>query len=988
MSKLLSEISNSNSSQSQSSDQIVLYTQKSKEKICQTQKIQIQNETPLSTKGNVKSYCRFRPNYTVFNCINRFTIENNNKTLSVDFTPDSERNNPSKQNRVIYNFTEIFGPGTKNEVIFDKICKENIQQIFSKQKNALIFVYGITNSGKTYTVTGDSEKSGILQLSLIMLFNEFDKLRKNNSLWQLTCTYIEIYNEEVFDLLSKDRKKLKIGGSSKFFPQGAIVKNIEEKKDFEPILEFGHQNRSKGETNANPFSSRSHSIFRVELSYKGNKFQNKHIEPTSLCIVDLAGAERVSKSGVSGNGIKEAGNINTSLLCLKKCFDAMEANSKINCPEKKVIVPVRESKLTQLFKEYFAAHQNISIICTINPDKNEMNDIRSVLNFGSHAMKVKTVKSWIKINKNISPSKPGSRDNSPLPKDLKRYRMYTNKKYLIRNYINSNEKDSKVKEDSYSNNSSFNSEKGDIFHSSKKMSNIKLISGKKNEHHYSPFIINKHIHINDENSNNNTKINEERKKCTTNPFQLLSTNKFFVKFSASKERQNLEKQFKEKQIEMKEKISKRGDELKQAFYNYIKKMYYHNLNQNIEIYENQCKNIDFYEIESILSKKNNNVCNLSNPFIKNFEEDKKILNKNLKICVDNNIMFPPQLDNTRTTNQIMEDLLDIKLDNENEHDHTKIQEYLDRSYEQYQTTKFKAYFGIGESLVKKAEDKINSKAKEIIMNKFNSLNNDIEMVDKPDKKEIEKKDESKDELLEKEYNFKRKNKKIQEKNENNENLKIQNKDNKDNKDNKENIDDNIINEKEEENKKKYIKNDYSNPDEQSLSDDKSEDEKGKINKKKRKKSKKRNKSKKQKTQEEDDESKDNNQEKKNKTNKNKKQKEQEEEDESKNEEIKDNKEEVIENNDEEEEISSKNTNQVYPKKKRNKKKESKNSSISSDDNSDNEKSILVEKNRRKKKNKKKKIESDNENEDDSLSDDNANIKPPKTRKGKSKKRRH
>ena len=520
------------------------------------------------------------------------------------------------------------------------------------------------------------------------------------------------------------------------------------------------------------------------------------------------------------------------------------------------------------------------------------------------------------------------------------------------------------------------------------MPNIKLISGKKNEHHYSPFIINKHIHINDENSNNNTKINEERKKCTTNPFQLLSTNKFFVKFSASKERQNLEKQFKEKQIEMKEKISKRGDELKQAFYNYIKKMYYHNLNQNIEIYENQCKNIDFYEIESILSKKNNNVFNLSNPFIKNFEEDKKILNKNLKICVDNNIMFPPQLDNTRTTNQIMEDLLDIKLDNENEHDHTKIQEYLDRSYEQYQTTKFKAYFGIGESLVKKAEDKINSKAKEIIMNKFNSLNNDIEMVDKPDKKEIEKKDESKDELFEKEYNFKRKNKKIQEKNENNENLKIQNKDNKDNKDNKENIDDNIINEKEEENKKKYIKNDYSNPDEQSLSDDKSEDEKGKINKKKRKKSKKRNKSKKQKTQEEDDESKDNNQEKKNKTNKNKKQKEQEEEDESKNEEIKDNKEEVIENNDEEEEISSKNTNQVYPKKKRNKKKESKNSSISSDDNSDNEKSILVEKNRRKKKNKKKKIESDNENEDDSLSDDNANIKPPKTRKGKSKKRRH
>ena len=946
MSKLLIQISNSNSSQSINSDNANLISPKRQDKSPNSQKIVIQNETPLSTKGNVKSYCRIRPNNTIFNCLgNKIEILNNNKTLSVDFTPDSERNNPLKQNKVLYNFTDIFGTSTSNKEIFEIVCRESIEQFFSKQKNFLIFVYGITNSGKTYTISGNLNGGGILQHSLYFLGEEFEKLRSNNSLWQLTCTYVEIYNEEIYDLLSIERKKLKIGGSSNFYPKGAIVKNIEKRKDFDNILILGEQNRAKGETKSNPFSSRSHSIFRVELSYKGNVFQNKKIEPVSMCLVDLAGAERVSKSGVNGSGIKETGNINTSLLCLRKCFNAMEANSKINCIEKKVIVPVRESKLTSLFQEYFAPHQNISIICTINPDKKEINDIRRVLDFGSHAMKVKTVKSWIKINKDLNSIKTESRENSPF---LKRYRMYTNKKYIFKHNIHSNEKDRKVREDNDSNNSSFNSDSSHKFKSSKKIQNIKIIKYKKYEQSYlSPNIKNKNRNINDENSNNNSHIDEERKKCTTNPFQLLSTNNFQVKFSASKERQNL--------VEIKEKISKKGIELKQAFSDYLKKMYFDNFIQNKEIYDNQCKNIDLYEIQTLLSKKNNNIYTFPNPFVKSYEENKKIFSKNLKICVDNNILFPPQLDNTRTTNQILGDLLDIKLDNEHEHDQTKIHEYLDRSLEQYQTTKFKAYFGIGESLIKKAENKINNKinnkTKDIIINKFNSLNNEIEMEDKFNHNENENKNENNEEILDKKFNFKRKNKKEKKNNEKSESQNIEY---------NEKIDANIINKKNDENK--------INDDEQSLSDDNIETKKSKKNKKKKNQSKKRNKSKKQKTQsrEEEEESKDNK------------------------EEIKDNTKDEIDSSDNEDE-SSKNLGKVYPKNRRNKKKGTKMSKISyesSDDSSDNEKPFLAKKNKRKRKNKKKKIESDNEAEDDSLSDDNANIKPPRGKKGKTKKRKY
>ena len=967
---------NSNFNKSNTLDIPISISQKSQEKLPEIQVVQSQNETPLSTKGNVKSYCRIRPNYTIYSSLSKFNVENNNKTLCVDFTPYEDRGNPSKKNLVKYNFTEIFWTETTNKEIYQKICKENIDQFFSKHKNALIFVYGITNSGKTYTVNGNLDSPGILQLSLIDLVKEFQKLKENNNLWQLTCTYIEIYNEEIFDLLSKERKKLKISGTSnKFFPQGAIVKIIEDFPDFENVLKVGELNKSKGETNANPYSSRSHSIFRVELSYKGNSSQNKiYIEPVSLCIVDLAGAERVSKSGVSGAGLKEAGNINTSLLCLKKCFDAMEANSKTNCPEKKVIVPVRESKLTSLFKEYFAAHQNISIICTINPDINEMNDIKSVLNFGSHAMRVKTIKSWIKANnyssRDISPNKNGSRNNSPMLKDLKRYRMYTNRKYLDKNYNYSKEKDSKCKEDSNSsNNSSFSKKKNIIYNSSEKINNIKLVKNKKIAQNISA--INNILvkSLNDENCNNisnssnNSLINiinnnyEERRKFTSNPFQILSKNNFSVEFMASKERKNLEQKIKEKQEEMKEKMTKKSEDLKNVFASFLKKIYYQNLNKNIEIYENQCKNIDLYEIETLLSKKNNCIHTFQNPFIKISEEDKKIYSKNLKICGDNDLIIPSNKSlSTNNNNNLIEELINIKYGDyeAHEHDQTRINDFLDKSLEQYQTTVFKAHFGIGESLIKKMEDEKKNKKikeKEKIVVKFKSLNNDIEMADKIDNNNL-----FNDDIFENEFNFrqKRKYKNIN-----------QNKQNNDNQD--------MIRLNEEKEENIFIK--LTNIDDEEKIEDKSDIEKNIKDKKKRKKSKK--KEKKMKKYEFYDENND---------------KEREENDTK--EKPKDNEEEVKNNNDEgegekERDISKKS--KRNPKSKRsNKRKGSKKTEKSVDSNNEtneDEIPILATKNNKKrKKSKKKKFESDTEGENNSVNEENIYVKYPKIKRGKSKKK--
>jgi hypothetical protein len=404
--------------------------------------------------------------------------------------------------------------------------------------------------------------------------------------------------------------------------------------------------------------------------------------------------------------------------------------------------------------------------------------------------------------------------------------------------------------------------------------------------------------------------------------------------------------------EIKEKISKKGENLKNAFNDFLKKLYFDNYNKNIEIYENQCKNIDLSEIEMLLTN-TNKVYTFKNPFAKNYEEDKKIFSKNLKICGDNNLAFTSDLNNNRNNNindnNQAEDILRSKYDDgiEHEHDQTIINDYLDRSNLQYETTKFKAYFGIGESLIKKMEEENKIKNKEMI-HKFESLNNeDIEMADK-NQNIIDD-----EELFSNDFNFKKKGKKYKKKKKY---LEI-------NKDNEE-----IVKNNEDENINENKNNDINNKKEEIINNNENEE---KIQPKKEDKKYKKNRNKKKYLQTDDIED---IKEKGNEENTNEEEKE---------------KEKSINEDEEKERDKSKNRRKrnVKSKKGGKSKKSQKSDDSKSDTSDEDENHILVfKKNRKKnknKKNKKKKLESDNETED-SFSDDNINLKPPKNKKGKSK----
>ena len=347
------------------------------------QKIKINIKNPLKKKLNsdfIQTFCRIRPNENINNCINNFFISENDTKLTVKFLDG---------NCYLYNFSKIFGPNKKNDEIFNFICKDFLNDFINFNKSGLIFVYGFSNSGKSFTIEGNENNKGILQLSFKEIFN----LLQNKNNFELNSTFIEIYNESIFDLLSENRNKLKLIYKNNFFQiKNPIFHNIKNENDFLNTFNIGIKNRTIHSTNLNQNSSRSHIIFRIE--YKINNISS------SISFVDLAGIERANRANTKGENLKEAGNINKSLLILRNCIEIMEINTQNSLVDKKVRVPIRESKLTMIFKEYFMNDKNIKIIANINPTLDDMFDNKNVLNFITKASKVKPIKSWIEEIKN------------------------------------------------------------------------------------------------------------------------------------------------------------------------------------------------------------------------------------------------------------------------------------------------------------------------------------------------------------------------------------------------------------------------------------------------------------------------------------------------------------------------------------------------------------------------------------------------------------
>ncbi|XP_014251271.1 kinesin-like protein KIF23 isoform X2 [Cimex lectularius] len=367
-----------------------------------------------------------------------------------------------------YTFKQIFDEITDQSTVFETVALPCIENVLHG-KSGLIFTYGVSGSGKTYTMTGTNHDSGILPRSLDVIFNSIstrqvkkctfvpDKLNsfdiqsmedakadrdralvhkisatyKNKSkqiekfesetdvtartrdhriinimdednCFAVFVTYVEIYNNTVYDLLEDiyeenpkpkplQSKIVREDSNHNMFVHGINEVEVGSTDEAFEVYYKGQKRKKMAQTSLNSESSRSHSVFTIRivqapLDETGENVINDRscMVISQLSLVDLAGSERTNRTKNTGQRLREAGNINNSLLTLRMCIEIMRENQKGG----NKVVPYRDSRLTHLFKNFFEGEGQVSMILCITPHVDDLEELMHVLKFAEMTKEV------------------------------------------------------------------------------------------------------------------------------------------------------------------------------------------------------------------------------------------------------------------------------------------------------------------------------------------------------------------------------------------------------------------------------------------------------------------------------------------------------------------------------------------------------------------------------------------------------------------------
>ncbi|KAF8807283.1 kinesin-domain-containing protein [Phlegmacium glaucopus] len=469
-------------------------------------KITKRNEVPDSDREPIMAYLRIRPHLGEEKpSAPPYLTPLSDSTVNMT-DPQDPQNGRSKYRfsavppSSIYTFSHIFPHDTKQSEFFTKTTLPLVRDVLTGQ-NALLFTYGVTNSGKTYTVQGGTEMgtAGILPRSLDVIFNSIEGLQGDgryrpvrlhgieladdtdlkppptmpepalaevlgsfdtitdhefdmdptsvkvdrNYEYTIWISYAEVYNEKVYDLLAsvKDesdihadttvprstgaksllltRKALPLRASpasdtmdtesSGKYIAGLRQFRVHSSSQAKALVRLGQLHRHVFGTLANRESSRSHSmvIIKVVRGHRGEKNDPTSFQTSRLTLVDLAGSERTKHTHTTGDRLKEAGNINKSLMVLGQCMEVMRSNQRkmamslsyetsgrddrVDTRDIKKglsVVPFRHSKLTEALMDYFIGDGRTVMIVNVNPYDTGYDENSHVMKFAALAREV------------------------------------------------------------------------------------------------------------------------------------------------------------------------------------------------------------------------------------------------------------------------------------------------------------------------------------------------------------------------------------------------------------------------------------------------------------------------------------------------------------------------------------------------------------------------------------------------------------------------
>ncbi|XP_034389153.1 kinesin-like protein KIF17 [Cyclopterus lumpus] len=291
------------------------------------------------------------------------------------------RDEPPKQ----FTFDGTYFMDQPTERMYNEIAYPLVEGV-TEGYNGTIFAYGQTGSGKSFTMQGVSDPAaqrGVIPRAFEHIFESIQCAE--NTKFLVRASYLEIYNEEIRDLLGSDTKQrleLKEHPERGVYARDLSMHTVHSVGECERIIEGGWRNRAVGYTLMNKDSSRSHSIFTIHLEICNTDADGQdRLRAAKLNLVDLAGSERQSKTGATGERLREATKINLSLSALGNVISALvDGRSKH--------VPYRDSKLTRLLQDSLGGNTRTLMIACLSPSDNNYEESLSTLRYANRAKSI------------------------------------------------------------------------------------------------------------------------------------------------------------------------------------------------------------------------------------------------------------------------------------------------------------------------------------------------------------------------------------------------------------------------------------------------------------------------------------------------------------------------------------------------------------------------------------------------------------------------